>query len=277
MSIGAISLRFWGARGGLPVPGAATSAFGGNTCCVELRYGRNLLILDAGSGLRGLGNALIAGTAPVSAELLLTHTHFDHVCGLPFFAPMYRQGTAIRFWAGHLPRRELVAAALTSVLTAPLMPNLLEALGAPLEIRHFRPGARLSPRPGVAIATAPLRHPGGAVGYRIEAGAHAVAYVTDTEHPASGFDPHVVALARRADVMIYDAYFDEADYPGHVGWGHSTWQHGIELADHLGVGRLVLFHHNIDYDDAKLAAIETAAAKRRPGTLVACEGLCLTL
>lgn len=270
-------LRFWGVRGALPVPGPATAIFGGNTCCVELRCGPHLLILDAGSGLRPLGDALMPKPIPLDADLFLTHTHLDHICGLPFFAPMYREHADVRLWAGHLPRREQVEAALTAILTAPLMPNLTEALANPLSIRHFHAGERLSPRPGISVATASLRHPGGAVGYRIESGGAAVAYVTDTEHPTSGFDPHVVALARGADVLIYDSFFDAADYPGHAGWGHSTWQHAVDLAAHIGVGRLVLYHHNVDYDDARLAGIERAASRRRPGTLVAREGMSMDI
>jgi len=268
-----VNLRVWGTRGGLPVPGAATTVFGGNTSCIEVRCGAHVLILDAGSGLRGLGQTL---RPPFVADLLLTHTHLDHVCGLPFFAPMFQSGAKVKLWGGHLPRQQLLEA-LTSMLSPPLMPDLLGALPAPLHLQHFHPGARLTPKPGVIVETAPLNHPGGAIGYRVSADGKTLAYVTDTEHPATGFDRNAVALAKGAGVMIYDAYFDAADYPRHVGWGHSTWQHGVELAAHAGVGKLVLFHHNINYDDSRLARIEEAADRLRPGTVVAREGLCLTL
>ena len=268
-----MNLKIWGARGGLPVPGAATTVFGGNTSCIELRCGPHLLILDAGSGLRGLGDTL---HAPFVADLLLTHAHLDHVCGLPFFAPMFHTGAEVTLWGGHLARPQLLEA-LTAVLSPPLMPNLVDAFRASRHLRHFHPGAHLTPRPGVRVETAPLNHPGGAVGYRVSADGATLAYVTDTEHPAIGFDAHVVALAKGADVMFYDAYFEAADYPRHIGWGHSTWEHAVELADHAGVGKLVLFHHNLNYDDSRLAGIEAAADRRRPGTIVAREGLCLTV
>lgn len=268
-----MNLKIWGARGGLPVPGAGTTVFGGNTSCIELRCGPHLLILDAGSGLRGLGRTLLA---PIVADLLLTHAHLDHVCGLPFFAPMFRADADVTLWGGHLPRQQLLEA-LTAILSPPLMPNLLESFRASRHLRHFRPGASLTPRPGVSVETAPLNHPGGAVGYRVSADGATLAYVTDTEHPLTGFDPRVVALAKDADVLIYDAYFEAEDYLLHVGWGHSTWEHGVELADHAGVGKLVLFHHNLNYDDERLTRIEAAADRRRPGTIVAREGLCLTV
>ena len=139
-----VNLRVWGARGGLPVPGAATTVFGGNTSCIELRCGSHVLILDAGSGLRGLGQTL---RPPFVADLLLTHTHLDHVCGLPFFAPMFQNGTKVRLWGGHLPRQQLLEA-LTSMLSPPLMPDLLGALPAPLHLQHVHPGRALHPEAG---------------------------------------------------------------------------------------------------------------------------------
>ena len=121
---GEMSLRFWGARGSLPAPGAATARYGGNTLCVELRCGPHLLILDAGSGLRGLGIALAASGVPVQADVLLSHTHLDHICGLPFFAPMYHCDARIRLWGGHLAPPAGIAEALRLSWRAPLMPDM---------------------------------------------------------------------------------------------------------------------------------------------------------
>lgn len=272
-----LDLRFWGVRGGLPVPGPDTLRYGGNTACVEVRCGGRLLILDAGSGLRCLGDALMREPAvPVEAEVLCSHTHLDHVCGLPFFAPLYAPGTAVRVWGGRSCVRETLGAALAATLSDPLMPDLMPRVGAAITFAEFQPGDVLAPWPGLRVSTARLHHPGGAVGYRLEWEGGVVAYVTDTEHDPGAPDADVLRLARRADILIYDATYTDQEFPSHKGWGHSTWQEGVRLADAAGVGRLVLFHHAPSRTDAELDGIEAAAATLRPGTLAAREGMALS-
>jgi phosphoribosyl 1,2-cyclic phosphodiesterase len=270
-------LRFWGVRGSLPTPGLATANFGGNTACVEVRLAGRVIILDAGSGLRELGDALAAEYATVDVDLLLTHAHLDHICGLPFFAPMYRADDRVRLWAGHLPAGQHIGDILSVTLSEPLMPSLTKAMLASVTYHDFTAGEAISLAPGVLARSRMLRHPGGACGYRLESGGASVAYITDTEHPPEGFDPNVMALAAGADIMIYDANYSEADYPEHIGWGHSTWEHAVALADAAQAGLLVLFHHNLTYNDARMHQIEAAAAARRPGTIVAREGMRLDL
>jgi phosphoribosyl 1,2-cyclic phosphodiesterase len=139
----------------------------------------------------------------------------------------------------------------------------------------FAAGATLAPHPDIRLVTAPLNHPNGATGYRIEFAAKAVAYVTDTEHRPDGPDRNVLALADHADVMIYDATYTDAEYPKHKDWGHSTWQEGVRLADAAQVSTLVLFHHDPGHDDTFMDRIAADAAAARPGTIVAQEGLVL--
>jgi phosphoribosyl 1,2-cyclic phosphodiesterase len=273
---GAMHLRFWGVRGSVPSPGAGTKVFGGNTCCVELRCGPHLLVLDAGTGARALGDALVAAGGAVSADLFFSHTHLDHVGGLPFFAPIYQNGTRLRFWGGHLGRGAFEAA-LDRSWSAPLMPDLRRMFRADLRFEEFRQGSVLQPQPGLKVETAALRHPGGCTGYRVEWQGKAVAYCTDTEHKPGDLDPHVLRLARDADVLVYDASYEEAEFASHLGWGHSTWQHALRLAEVAGVRRLVLFHHEPGRDDAALGLIEQQAAARRPGTLAAREGMLIEL
>jgi phosphoribosyl 1,2-cyclic phosphodiesterase len=271
-----LCLRFWGVRGGLPAPGPETLRYGGDTACVEVRCGGRLLILDAGSGLRRLGDALMRemGCGAVRAEVLCSHTHLDHVCGLPFFGPLYQPGTRLRFWGREAPAGEALAAVLGTTLSDPLMPDLLPRVRAGLEFVAFRPGDVLTPWPGLAIATAAMRHPGGAVGFRIEWAGKSIVYATDTEHdPSAPPDPALLQLARGADILIYDATYTDEEYPGHAGWGHSTWQEGVRLANAAGVGRLVLFHHTPSRSDADLDGIEAAADASRPGTRAAREGM----
>jgi phosphoribosyl 1,2-cyclic phosphodiesterase len=268
-----MTLQFWGVRGSLPTPGRATVRYGGNTLCVELRCGPHLLILDAGSGLRELGGALAASVPPVDADMLLSHTHLDHICGLPFFAAMFDPGAHIRFWGGHLAPPDGIAEALLRSWQAPLMPAMDTEFRAQTEFHDFSAGDNLQLQPGLSVGTAALRHPGNAIGYRIEWGGASVCYITDTEHPADGLDSNLLRLVAGTDVMIYDASYTEAEYQARVGWGHSTWQAGVHLAETAAVGQLVLFHHDPSHDDATMDAIASAVADRRPGSIVAKEGM----
>lgn len=278
---GKMTLRFWGVRGSLPSPGPATVRYGGNTLCVEVRCGPHLLILDAGSGLREFGCALIASGEPVNADILLSHTHLDHICGLPFFRPMYDPKASLRFWGGHLPPPSGIAAALRQSWRSPLMPDLDEAFRADLTFRDFAPGDTLALHAGALhagprVQTVALNHPGNSIGYRIEWAGSSVCYITDTEHPPHGFDQDVLQFATGTDILIYDASFTDEEYKSRVGWGHSTWRAAADLADAAAVKRLVLFHHEPDHDDDAMDAIAHAIAARRPGSLVATEGMCLT-
>ncbi len=270
---GGLTLRFWGVRGSLPTPGPATLRYGGNTLCVELRCGPHLLILDAGSGLRELGGALAASGVPVDADILLSHTHLDHICGLPFFPAMYDPHARIRFWGGHLTPPDGIATALHRSWQAPLMPNVDAVFYAQTEFRDFAAGDDLLLHPALQVRTTALNHPGNAIGYRIEWDGASVCYITDTEHPPDGLDRNLLRFVAGADVMIYDASYTDAEYQSRIGWGHSTWRAGASLADAAGVGRLVLFHHDPDHADDTMDAIAAAVADRRPGSLVAREGM----
>jgi phosphoribosyl 1,2-cyclic phosphodiesterase len=274
---GGMTLQFWGVRGSLPTPGPATVRYGGNTICVELRCGPHLLILDAGSGLRELGRALAASGVPVDADILLSHTHLDHICGLPFFAAMFDPWARLRFWGGHLAPPDGIAKALLRSWQAPLMPNMDEEFRARTEFHDFAAGDDLQLQPSLGVRTTSLRHPGNAIGYRVDWNGASVCYITDTEHPADGPDSNLLQLVAGADVMIYDASYTDAEYPSRVGLGHSTWQAGTNLADAAAVRQLILFHHDPSHDDATMDGIAKAVADRRPGSLVAREGMRLAV
>ncbi|HYD69032.1 MBL fold metallo-hydrolase [Azospirillum sp.] len=265
------SARFWGVRGSIAAPGPDTVRYGGNTACLEVRCGDAVLVFDAGTGIRPLGVELAKGGA-VDLDLFLTHTHLDHICGLPFFAPAFCAASRLRVWAGHLPPGRTIRSVVGDMMTAPLYPIPVETFRADCDFREFACGATLTPRPGIAIRTAPLNHPNGAVGYRVEYAGRSLCFVTDTEHRTEGRDPAVLDLVRGADVMIYDSTYTDEEYPRHAGWGHSTWQECVRLADAAGVGRAFIYHHDPGRTDNALDAIAEAAARLRPGTEVAREG-----
>lgn len=251
--------------------------YGGNTSCLEVRCGDHLLIFDAGTGLRPLGRKL-AEAGGVDADLFLSHTHFDHVSGLPFFGPAFVPQNRFRFWAGHLEAQSLeLCDVLCEMMMPPLFPVPIEIFKADIAYKDFVAGATLVPRPGVVLRTAPLNHPNGATGYRIEYGGRSICYVTDTEHNGQGPDETILGLIHGADIVIYDSTYTDEEYPKFKGWGHSTWEEGIRVCEAAGAKRLVIFHHDPSHDDTFMDGIAAAAEKRRIGTLVAREGLTLTL
>jgi phosphoribosyl 1,2-cyclic phosphodiesterase len=266
------TIRFWGVRGSLPCPGPATKRYGGNTPCVEVRCGSRLLILDAGTGLRELGHALTKAGGTIDADLLLTHCHYDHVIGIPFFAPLFQPQHRFRMWAGNLLPDFRLKGAMETMMSEPLFPIGIDMFKADIEYRDFRAGENIAPGGGVTIRTVALNHPGGATGFRIDYSGRSVAYLTDNERRRDDRDEALIAAARNADLVIYDTAYTESEIEAKKGWGHSTWQDGVRLADAAGVKTFCLFHHAPDHDDAAMDALLAEARAARPGTIAAIEG-----
>jgi phosphoribosyl 1,2-cyclic phosphodiesterase len=274
----ALSIRFWGVRGSCPSPGPETALVGGNTSCVEIDAGGTRFALDAGTGLRRLGGALAAGGAPVELNLLLSHLHWDHIQGLPFFGPLYAPGTVLRIAGGTAAMT--LRDALRRQMSAPSFPVDWNDVPSKIETTEVRDGSRL--RIGQAdVHVARANHPDAVFAYRIEHGGRAIVYATDTEHYAC-VDPRLVALAQGADVLIYDAQYLPEEYagqtgPSRVGWGHSTFEAGAALARAAGVSKLVLFHHDPTRSDEGVALIEKRAREHFDDVLAAREGLTIDL
>lgn len=269
-------VRFWGVRGSIACPGPDYAKYGGNTSCLEVRCSGRLLIFDCGTGLRPLGNRLVADKRPIDADVFLTHTHIDHINGLPFFKPAFDARNRFIISAGHLDEAQGIRSVLGQMMAAPIFPIPLDVFAANITFRDFECGDVLTPRPGITIRTAPLNHPNAATAYRIEYGDKSIAYVTDTEHHIGEPDRAILTLIEGADIFIYDATYTDREYPRYTGWGHSTVEEGVRLANVAGVGTYVPFHHDPGHDDVCMDEIAMAAEKVRPGTIVAREGMVLT-
>ncbi len=268
-------VRFWGVRGSIPTPGAATVRYGGNTSCLEVRCGDRLLIFDAGTGIRPLGAHLDRHGA-VDADIYFTHTHVDHIQGLPFFSSAYKKANQLRFWAGHLGPDYTLKQVLSEMMMEPLFPVPISIFGASISFNDFKCGETLAPAPNVVLRTAPLNHPNRATGYRVEYGGKSICYVTDTEHKPDVPDASILKLIEGADLVIYDSTYTDDEFPKFTGWGHSTWQEGVRLCTQAKARRLVVFHHDPSHDDAFMDRVAAAAEQARPGTIVAREGLILS-
>lgn len=268
------SVRFWGVRGSIACPGPGTARYGGNTSTVEVRCGERLLVLDGGTGLRYLAKTL---EGRIDADLFFTHTHFDHVCGLPFFRPLFEPQNRFRLWAGHLSGAMNLRRVLAEFMMSPLFPVPPEVFRSALEYRDFRAGETLSPAPGIALRTAPLNHPDGATGYRVEFDGRAFCYLTDTEHVPGAVDKKLARFMEGADAVVYDSMYTDDEYPKYVGWGHSTWQEGVRLCKTAGVKKLIVFHHDPEHTDEMLDGVAKEVDKQLPGSVVAREGLTLEL
>ena len=268
-------IRFWGVRGSIACPGPDTVRYGGNTSCIEVHCNGSTVILDAGTGIRALGDTLMKAGS-VDTDILFSHTHFDHIVGLPFFAPMYCADNAIRLWSGHLMPEHSLKDVLCDMLEAPVFPIPMDVMAANKVFNDFRCGETLTLKCGAVVKTGALNHPNRATGYRIEFDGRSICYVTDTEHVEGQLDQNIIDLIAGADIFIYDSTYTEEEYPRHKGWGHSTWQAGAALADAAGVGTFVVFHHEPTHDDAFMDTIAEQANTRRPGTVVAREGMVLT-
>lgn len=270
------SVRFWGVRGGIPTTGKNTRRFGGNTPCVEVRCGAHVLIFDAGTGIRALGHALNTN-APVEADIFFSETRFDHACGLPFFTSGYHSMNTFRAWAGHLGPNGSLEQSLNALFTSPHFPISLSYFAGFKEWRDFTAGDTLPLEPDITLRTAKLNHPNGATGYRVEFRGRALCYVNNTCHVPGKADQAVLDLIQGADLVIYDSYYDDADYPSNRAIGHSTWQEGLRLCHAAEAHALCAFQHNPDSGDKTLARIQRQIKKQMPGSFVASEGKMIEL
>ncbi len=260
-----MKITIWGSRGSLPSPSPENSLYGGNTACVQVSQGDTLLVLDAGSGIRRLGDDFPPGITKV--DILLTHLHLDHIMGLGFFMPLYLPDMTVNIW-GPTSTKEPLDARLKRYLSPPLFPIRLQDLPCQpnvFEINHSE--FEIGP---FKIKSAYVCHPGPTLGFRIENGHSVVTYLPDHE-PALGSsnfpnDPEWTSgydLAQGADLLLHDAQFAKEEYLPRVGWGHSSVSDALKFAKLTEVKKMLLFHHDPSHSDAKLKTLLRGETERQ--------------
>ncbi|MFE1745975.1 MBL fold metallo-hydrolase [Coleofasciculus sp. H7-2] len=269
-------LQFWGVRGSIPSPGKDTVRYGGNTSCIEMQIGGKRLIFDGGTGLRLLSKDLISQQQSVEAYMFFTHYHWDHIQGVPFFKPAFMEGNCFHIYGAVPPDADSMKQHFCDRVMHSNSPVPLQGMEADLKFYELICGDTFQVD-DITIETGPLNHPNGAMGYRVTWQGHTVFYCTDTEHLSDRPDENVLHLAREADVLIYDAMYTDEEYNNpkspKVGWGHSTWQEGVKVAQAAGVKRLAIFHHEPNHSDDFLDQIETQVQEVSPGSFLAREGM----
>jgi phosphoribosyl 1,2-cyclic phosphodiesterase len=270
--IGKMTVRFRGVRGSIPAPAPENMRYGGNTSCVEIRFGDQLLILDAGSGIRLLGDELLlsAQSSPIEATLLLSHSHWDHIQGLPFFAPGYSPKNRITVF-GACGRGEQLQRALATQMTPLHFPVGLEQMRGLEAVRELSSDA--TKFGDLLVRTTPLNHPGGCTGFRIECPAGHVAYLPDHEPYRNNADQSgnsaqcaLIEFVRGVDLLILDTQYTSDEYDRRIGWGHGCLPDSVQLAIDSGARRLLLFHHDPSHDDRQLDHIVEVARATAAGS-----------
>lgn len=250
-----MKIRFWGTRGSIPSPGADTVRYGGNTSCVEVRpdAGNGLIIIDAGSGIRKLGLELSQQSGPIDATLLLSHSHWDHIQGFPFFKPGFDPQNSFSIIGGAHRKLERI---LSNQMEWVYFPVAFDSMGAAMEFEELHGGQTVF-HGNVTIRTIETNHNIYCLGFRIEEGGKSVVYLSDNElalcsEPEQTSFGDFVHFSRGTDLLIHDAQYTEEEYLSHTRWGHSTYTQAFQLAREAGVRRLAFFHHDPEATDEML-------------------------
>ena len=277
-----MKVRFWGVRGSIPCPGPNTQKYGGNSACIELRVGENdrLIIVDAGSGIRDLGTFLLKNDlpkGPISTSIFLSHTHWDHIMGFPYFTPIYIPGTKLKVYGPVTFEDDPLEDVVGGQMKYRYFPVNMGELASDIEYIRLSEAPSIDLGDGLTVVTKLINHPITALGYRFEYGGKKVCtcydtepfrnlFITDPNHPdydeAMAYEGEEVAkeqnmmleeFYRDADLLVHDCQYTEEEYNnGKIGWGHSTFEHAIASASRAGVKKLAMFHHDPERTDAQI-------------------------
>lgn len=269
-----MKIRFWGTRGSIPVPGKDTNIYGGNTTCLELtlQSGRKVII-DAGTGIRALGEKLISGNEHVDIHLLMTHIHWDHILGFPFFAPLFDPSTRIRI-DGYPTCMKGLRSTFDSKMGDGFFPIKFDEIKAEVKyLDHIKQGELEID--GTVIESVPLQHPQGGFGFRFREGGKTLVFITDNELREDAREGRQTdgygEFSENADLLIHDCQYTPQEIDSREGWGHSDYQSVVDLAHRAKVKKLVLFHHDPSRKDPEVTAIKSQCeklAKEKDSTII---------
>ena len=271
-------VKFWGVRGSTPTPQPENLRYGGNTSCVEVRVGEHIYILDCGTGFRVLGHGLAReyGNKPLFAHVFVSHFHWDHIQGMPFFAPLYDSPES-RFVFHSSARTRSLRQVMEEQMAAPYFPVNMREMKAKREFHDIEEG-RVAFDDAITIHAMWLNHPQGCLGFRIESKDGVVVYATDNEPGDEHFDKNLRKWAEGADILIYDAQYLPEEYEARKrGWGHSHWREAVNVVMESGAKELVLFHHDPDHTDTCIDSVVKEARNYYPKVRAASEGMELEL
>ncbi len=268
-----LRVKIWGCRGSIACPLQTHFRYGGNTTSLEVDAGDTKILLDSGTGIRNLGQEFMNLDLHHS-HILLTHTHWDHINGFPFFGPAFVPGNSFDIHAGHLMDKGGIKEIFEAQMDNPMFPVPLEAMQADLRFSDFTAGEDLDLGvDGLTVRTALLKHPNGATGYRIDYDGKSMCLIIDTEHSPGEPDQDILGLIEGADLVIYDATYTEEEFATKIGWGHSTWNEGIKLCEAANVKKMGIFHHDPEHDDMFMDRIGSAAQRVWTGAFVIRENM----
>jgi len=265
-------VTFWGTRGTLPVSGAQFAKTGGNTNCIEVTCGEHTIIIDAGTGIRELGSKLVSTQPGQKIHLFLTHAHYDHVEGIPFFAPFFMENSKIDICCGKLEGARCTSELIDTLMKRPYFPVGPEVFSADIEYKTLEENTSFSIGNKIKVTTCPLNHPGGSTAYRIDFAGKSYACVTDTEHIPGTHDENILELIDTVDMFSYDCSLIDKELPDFQGYGHSTFEEGARLARLAKAGAMVASHHMPFRNDTELEEIEKELKRENDANSIAREG-----
>lgn len=267
-------VTFWGVRGSVACSGLEYDVFGGATSCVSIESEKRSIILDAGTGIKDFGRVI---NQEKPCHLFFSHAHYDHYIGLPFFAPLWSPKFNLEIFSGPIENMVSTEQFIDSIFQSPQFPVTRSALLAKVKTYDLTVGDAFMLGDDFKINTISLNHPNGATGYRIDHNGKSICYITDHEHESNTPDPKLVQFVQGADIMIYDSTYTHSDYQSHKGWGHSTWNAGVELSNCAKVGQFIGFHHAHMYCDTQMLSIEDEMRKVSPNSMMARQGMTIEI